>query len=457
MSTADRLDVSHATGPMLRRLLAIALPMVVSQASQTVMLFADRLFLSRIGGLHLASALSGGVLSFTVASIFVGIAGYVNAIVAQYYGANRRENCARATAQAVYFSLAAIPVLIGAAFLAPTFFGWMQHDPAQVPLESVYAQWLLAGSVMLLVRTALSGFFLGIGRTRIVMMSSVAAIFVNIPLNYVLIFGRLGFPELGIVGAAIGTLGGSLTGTVIVLVAYLSRPMNDAYQTRSSWAFDTSMLRRLLKFGTPAGLEQFLKMLAINVFIQLLHGYGANVAAATTITFNWDIVAFIPMMGLGVATTAIVGQYMGANDVEGARKSTRLALRVGWVYSGSAMLLFFTSAPALVRVFASGFDSTGSVTALATTMVRLAGLYTVADATQLVFSGAMRGAGDTRWVMWASVILHWLFSILAIILIRVVVAAPLSVWITFIVFIVVTSVTMFLRYRGGRWESMRVI
>ena len=442
---------------MLKRLLNIALPMVVSQASESIMLFVDRLFLSRVSKLHLSAAMSGGLTNFVVASLFVGITGYVNAIVAQYYGASRRENCARATAQAVYLSLMALPFLILIAAVIPRFFVLMGHDPGQVPLESIYARWLLSGAVFFLLRNSLTGFFLGISRTRIVMISNLAAMLVNIPLNYILIFGKLGFPELGMVGAAIGTIGGSFTALVILLIAYLSRRMNAQYGTRSAWRFDAAIFRRLLRFGAPAGFEIFLNVFAFNIFVQLMHSYGADVAAATTITFNWDIVAFIPMLGLGAATTAIVGQYIGADDPAGARQAALLSLRLAYVYSGSMMVLFLVGARSLVGMFSAGFADTGAVSDLATTMLRLAGLYTVADSTQLIFAGALRGAGDTRWVMRASVILHWIFAVIAVLLIRVAQADPVIVWLFFIGFVMSMGVTMFLRFRGGKWQSMRVI
>lgn len=445
------------TRTLLRRLLIIALPMVLSQASETVMLFVDRLFLSRVSGLHLAAAMSGGLTNFVATSLFVGIASYSNAIVAQFYGSGRKEKCGRAAAQSIYFSFLSVPFLILVALVIPRFFGAMGHSAMQVDLESTYARVLIYGAVFLVLRNALGGFFLGIGRSRIVMFSNIVAMFVNVPINYVLIFGKLGFPQMGITGAAIGTVAGSATAFFILLGSYLGKRIDHEFGTRDALGFNRDIFKRLLRFGTPAGVEILLNVFAFNLFIQLMHSYGPDVAAATTITFNWDIVAFVPMLGLGVATTAVVGQYIGADDPEGARATTILSLKVGYLYSGTMMVLFLLGAPALVSLFSSGFDAGGEVTGLAQTMLRLAGLYTMADSTQLVFAGALRGAGDTRWVMWASVVLHWAFAIIAILLIRVVVAPPILVWIVFIGFVLSLGVTMVLRFRAGVWRSMKVI
>lgn len=448
---------ARSSRPMLRRLLRVALPMVASHASETIMLFVDRLFLSRVGKLEFASAMTGGVVSYNIAMLFGGITGYVNAIVAQYHGAGRDDECANATVQSIYLSIFSVPILVFVAGLIPRFFGLMGHDPAQVPLESIYARWLIGGSVLLLLRNGLTGFFVGIGRTRVVMVANVAATLVNLPLNYLLIFGKLGLPALGIVGAAIGTIGGSLTAFGILLSVYLSKRMHARYRTRSTWKFDPRMFRRLIRFGSPAGLEMFLNVLAFNIFIQLMHSYGADVAAATTITFNWDLVAFIPMLGLGAATTSIVGQHIGAGDPQGARRMTLLALRVAFLYSTSMATLFLLGARPLVDLFAVGFGDTGAAANLARRMLRLVGLYTVADSAQLVFTGALRGAGDTRWVMRANVLLHWIFAAAAVMMIRILQMPPLSMWLVFISFVILLGLTMFSRFRRGKWMSMKVI
>ncbi len=442
----------------LARLLAIALPMVVSQASDTVMMFTNRLFLSRLGEVHMAAAMSGGLTEFMFTSFFVGLVGYVGAIVAQYYGAARRDRCAAAVGQAVLLALACYPLLLLLAPLARPLFLATGQDPLQAALADEYFRTLILGSVFLVLRFAVTGFFLGIGRTRVVMLANLSGMAVNVPASWLLIHGRLGLPPLGMRGAALATVLGNLCALLILLAFYLRRANRREYGTHRAWRPRADLLRRLLRFGSPAGAELLLNVAAFNLFVQFMHGYGPDVAAAVTIAFNWDVVAFIPMLGMGYAATAVVGQSIGAGNIAEARRSTWTALRVAWVYSGSMVLLFLSAAPRLVGVFASGFaGGGGEVASLAEAMLRLASIYILADSAQIVFTGALRGAGDTAWVMRASVGLHWLLAASAVLLIRVVRVGPLVAWLSFIGFVVLLGLFMFARFRGGRWQGIRLI
>jgi MATE family multidrug resistance protein len=432
--------------------------MVVSQASDSIMMFVDRLFLSRVGEVHLAASMAGGLTMFMLSSFFVGMVGYVTAIVAQYYGAKRYRQCGQSTFQAVLVALASYPLLLGLSPLVRYFFHVAGHQPQQIELGYLYFQTLVFGSVFLILRYALAGFFLGIGRTTVVMLANLAGMIINIPANYVLIFGRLGFPELGLRGAAIGTIAGNAMIFAILLLFYLRGANRFQFKTNESLKFKPQIMGKLLRFGIPAGFELFLSVTAFNLFVQFMHSYGTVVAAAVTITFNWDIVAFIPMLGMSHATTALVGQNIGAGDREEAKRSTYVALRVAWVYSATMVVLFVFGTRFLVGAFASGFEANaGQITALAVVMLRLAALYTLADSAQLVFTGALRGAGDTRWVMRASIGLHWIFSAIAIFLIRTIQADPVTVWIVFIAFVVGLGLVMFLRFRRGKWQQIELI
>ncbi len=444
--------------PTFRELIALALPMIASQASETMMLFVDRLFLSWFGKVSIAASMSGGLSAFVFTAFFAGTVGYTNAIVAQYYGAGRSDRCVEAATQGFYLSFAFLPFLLALVPLVHKLFVVVGHSPQQIELEYIYFRILMWGGIFVLLRQVLVGFFLGIGQTRIVMAANLIGMCINIPLNYILIFGKLGFPALGIRGAAFGTIAGSATIFLILLIAYLRHQYYREYDRFGRWRVYPTLLRRLLRFGTPAGAELFLNVFAFNIFIQLMHSMGPDVAAAVTITFNYDMVAFIPMVGLGIAVTSLVGRQMGGGNPEGARKATYLAVRVGYSYAFVMMLLFIFGAGRLVSVF------TGALTAedaalieLAKAMIRLAAIYTLADITQLVFSGALRGAGDTRFVMYISVGMHWLLGVGAVVLIRIVQVPPLQMWLFFIGFVVVLGGLIFLRFRSGRWEHIKVI
>jgi MATE family multidrug resistance protein len=442
----------------LRRMLSIAFPMIISTASETVMLFFNRYFVSFLGSDHIPASMSGGLTQFVFTSLFAGIVGYVNALAAQYHGAGRPDRCVQVVSQGLLLSLVFYPLLLALIPLVHQGFAWAGHGPRQLSLEFAYFRILMCGSLLFLVQGVLTGYFVGIGKTRVVMLANVLGIFVNLPLNWILIFGKLGIPRLGIEGAALGTLGGTCFIVTVLAVSYFRSTAYRAHQGTGRWRPRWELMARLLRYGAPVGVEMFVNVFAFNVFVLLMQSYGPSVAAAVTITFNWDLVAFIPMLGVGAAVTSLAGQRVGAGDIPGARRVAQLGLRIAWTWAGLMVVIFVAGAPSLVRMFSQGFGAGDeSILPLARTLLRLAALYTLADATQVVFSGALRGAGDTKWVLIISGILHWIMAIGAFIFIRVLVVSPVAVWFFFIGFVMSMSVAMFLRHRHGAWERIRMV
>lgn len=443
----------------LRRILTIALPMVASQASETVMMFFDRLFLSRLSLVQMSAAMSGGLSSFVFSSLFFNTAGYVNTLAAQYYGSGKGQLSVKATSQGIYFSLFSWPIVLLLMVPLGQSFTLLGHSPEQVAAESSYFYILMGGSIFGMLRAALAGYFTGIGKTKLVMAANLIGMLVNIPLNYLFIFGAGPIPSLGITGAAIGTVGGSFAIFAILLGFFLRDKRVRSMAPGQLRAFEKKMFAKLLRFGLPSGVEIFLNVFAFNVFLQLMHSYGQEVAGATTITFNFDMLAFIPMVGLGIAVTSLVGQHMGAGQPEQAKKVAFLGLKLGYGYGGVMMLIFLTLAPQLVQVFIDpgAQADVDAVRTLAATMVRMAAIYTLADVTQIVFGGALRGAGDTRYVMVVSAVLHWIMALTAVVLISVVQVEPLVVWTMFIAFIIIMALTIYLRHRRGKWMFIEMV
>lgn len=174
----------------LRQLFRLALPMVVSQGAFALMVFTDRLFMSRIDAAHIASAMGGGVSYFVSIALFTGILSYANALVAQYFGAGDLRKCPQVVTQGIILSVASLPALVVVAYYVSQLFEIMGHDPVMVILERQYYFVLMAGAVFALIKTCIACYFSGIGVTRVVMISDLIGVALNIPLSYVLIFGK---------------------------------------------------------------------------------------------------------------------------------------------------------------------------------------------------------------------------------------------------------------------------
>lgn len=444
----------------VRQILAIAVPMFISQAADTLMMFASRFFLARVGQEHMAAALSGGITAFMCFTFFVGVIGYGNALVAQYLGSGQRHSCGLAAAQGILLAVLSYPVIL---LVSPVGLWLMRssgHEPLQQALEAEYYRILIWFAVFPLLRTAFGSFFSGIGRTRIVMLANGLGMAVNILLNYVLVLGKWGFPALGLRGAAMGTIAASILSVSILAAAYLSRAFRHEYGTLTGLRWNREVFQRLLRFGLPSGLELFLNVTAFTLFVQFMHSYGRDVAAAVTITFNWDLVAFSPLVGVSVATMSLVGRYMGARRPDLAERSAYSGMKASLWYTGLIFVLFLAVPEALAGIFAPGGAGAADVSAImpqAVFMIRLASIYLLSDAVLLVFGGALRGAGDTRWAMGASVTCNWVLAIACWVLIRVVKASPEVAWVVFVAMITLSGGIFLARFRGGRWKSLRVL
>jgi MATE family multidrug resistance protein len=443
----------------VRELLAIALPMVVSHACDTVMTFTDRLFLSRLGPEQMNAAMAGGLTCFMLTTFFLGLTGYTTALVAQFLGSGQGRRGALVVTQAVLIALLAWPLILSARPLVYWLFDLARIAPEQLEPQRAYFDILVYAVGVGLVRNCLSSFFSGIGRTRVVMLSAITAMVVNIQMNYILIFGKFGLPALGIRGAAYGTIIGGICGLAVLVAAYLSPGNRRQYDVGNSLKFDSDVMARLLRFGYPAGVEMFLNLLAFSAMILTFHAHSLATATAVTIMFNWDMVSFLPLIGLEIGVMSLVGRYMGAGSPDTAHRATMSGLKSGWVYSAVILILFACFPHYLVEVFRPGHDDPVFDQAVPTAvfMIRFASLYVLIEAVVVVFVGALRGAGDTFWAMCISVSLHWILVPILLVILHGLKQSPETAWVALVFTFLAFSVLFYLRYRSGRWRAIRVV
>ncbi len=451
----------HIDGPAgISAVWTIAFPMIISSSFDVLIMFIDRLFLGRVEPLQMTAMFTGGLTAFTCGTFFIGIISYSGAMIAHLYGAGRKNDCSRMVFQALILSVLAYPLILALIPVGIASFSWAGHSPEQIAYEKEYFMiTILVTTFFSLLRVPFGAFFSGIGRTSVVMVANFAGLLVNLAIAYVLIFGKLGFPQMGIRGAAIAVALSSVANLAVLSIYYFNSGNRRAYSIDKSYIFEWPLMRRLIKFGFPSGLEFMINLTAFTTMVSMFHGYGEKVASAVTIVFNWDMIAFLPMIGLQIAVTTLVGQNLGRKDEANAIRATWSGLKLNLMYSGLMLLLFLSVPSLLVNVFRPEAlpPDWNEIVAIAVPMIMMMSVYPISDGMFIVFSGAIRGAGDTTWAMVASAILHWSGALWAWFLTHHLHLPPVTAWVLFVLIFPLFGLTFWLRFRSGKWKGRNVI
>lgn len=444
-----------------REVLAVSLPLVVSMASSMVMHFTDRMFLANHSVDAIAAAMPAGMAVFLFMAFFMGTGGYVNVFVAQYTGAGRPRRVGAALWQGVWFSLLSALLLALLAPLAGPFFSLTGHPQAVQRLETVYFQILALGAGTAVLASVLSCFYSGRGHTRVVMLVNMAGAALNIPLDYALIFGAWGLPELGIAGAALATIGSSAFTCLLLAALIFTRANEAAFGVRTSWRPERDLFARLMRYGLPGGVQFAMDMLAIAFFVFMVGRLGRVELAATNIVFSVSTLAFMPMIGLHIGVSTLVGQAIGRARSEDGARATTSAAHMALLYMGLLGLLFVLAPGALLDLFRPADASPAEFAAIveaAAALLRFVALYNLFDAVAIVYSGALKGAGDTMYVMKAIALVALAAMIAPVTLLTTVFTGDLySLWACATLYICCLGAAFWLRYRQGAWRDMRVI
>ena len=442
-----------------RAVLTLALPLVASTLSWTIMNFIDRMFLLWYSTESMAAAMPAGLLHFTVICFPLGVVSYVNTFVAQYQGAKQENRIGLIVWQGVILSLASIPLVLATIPLAPIVFGFADHGPGIVRLETTYYQVLAFGGGAMIAAGALSSFFTGRGVTHVTMLVDSGSALLNVILDYLLIFGHWGFPELGIVGAGWATVISQWSRPLAYWVL-MTRPRHrHRFGIVSGRRLDMPLLRRLCRFGGANGLQMLVEMVAISLFLLLIGRLGELSLAATTLAFNVNSLAFMPLLGLGLALSTLVGQELGRDRPELAQRATWTAVTFACVYSGTLGLFYFLTPNLFLFGHVAGtdpgqFESLRSTTVI---LLRFVAAYCLLDALLVTFVSTLKGAGDTRFILVVSAIMSPLPVLVGGLGMYFLNWGLLACWTVITVWIWSLAGIYLLRFLSGHWKEMRVI
>jgi MATE family multidrug resistance protein len=386
-------------------------------------------------------------------------AGYTSTFVAQYTGAQRPHRVGPAVWQGIYFAVLAGLGMLVLYPAAPLLIALGGHSETLQELETTYLQCLAFAALPMLVMSAINGFFSGRGQTWTVLGIEAVGTAVNVALALVLIFGRLGFPELGIAGAGWATVAGSWASALFALGLFLRREYRSRFATLSGWRPERELLRRLMVYGGPAGTQVFLDVLVFNVFSQVLGRLGDAAMGATTLTVRLNMIAFLPMFGMGQAVCILVGQRLGANRPEIAERSAWTGLKWTFGYMAVIAAAYVTMPHLILSIFEGGRDSENfaAVAAIVPNLLLCVAAFSLVDSVNVTFGFALRGAGDTRFVTVATFCLAWPIMVIPTCLVVWAGGSVYLAWCFATAHIFAMAVCFYLRFRTGKWKGMRVI
>ncbi len=443
------------------KVVAVSFPLVLSMGSTTVMEFTDRIFLGNYSLDALAAAMPPGITSFLFTSFFMGVVGYVSVFVAQYTGAKEKKGVGVSLWQGIYFAL------IGGLFMtllsctSEHIFAFIGHAETIQTLEITYFRILCIGTVTGLLGTSLSCFFSGRGVTTPVLIIHTAGTILNIPLDYALINGVWGFPEWGIMGAAVATVSSWVLIALLFALAVFTKENNRAYYVIKAWRFNPEIFINLMKYGIPSGIQFFLEILAFTFFILIVGRLGKDALAISNIVLSLNALAYMPMFGFSMGLSTLVGQAIGKKRPDMAVKFTTATTHIVTCYLLFLTILFIFFPEPLINLFLPDYlqpEEKRNLLNSGIILLRFVTLYLFFDSLAIIYTGTLKGAGDTNFIMTA-------FGTTATFILFI----PVYVGVLFLdmglyyswscltIYIFILYCIVFIRYLTGKWKDMKVI
>ncbi|MGI8912319.1 MAG: MATE family efflux transporter [Chloroflexota bacterium] len=444
------LDENHLASSVSR----LAVPIIAENLFQTMLGVVDMLMVSKLGAAAIAGVGTSLQIMFLIMAALSAVTVGTTVLVARFTGSQQPEEASRAAKQSIMLGLllAVIITIIGH-FFAHAAITLLGAAPEVVKTGGDYLDVVAQMAVFLVLQYVCAGALRGAGDTRTPMIVTGVVNLVNILVAYTLIFGHFGFPALGVLGSAWGASAARAIGSAILLTLLFSGRRRVQIAGRAGWRPDPVLMKRVLKIGLPSMVEQTLMSGGSLLYSVIVIGMGTAVFAAQRITFNALSISFMPGMGFGMAATTMTGQSLGAGRPDLARRSAWIAFRMaalwmctmglGLIIFGNQIMRLLTTDPLIISV--------------GTTALRVIALSQPFQALGQVMAGSLRGAGDTRFPMYATGLSVWLIRLPFGILFGPVLGWGLGgVYISNVMDAIARAAANYWRFRAGKWQKLRV-
>lgn len=438
----------------LRELWAISLPLMISTLASLFMIFTDRIFLAHYSIGALNASVNAGTLAWALMAGVGMITAMSEVFVAQYNGAKQYKRLGVPVWQMIWFALFSFLLFIPiAVWGAPAIFVGDRY----ADLEISYFRWLMIFGPSYALMMAFSGFFIGRGKTKVMIWLAIIANLVNIVLDWALIFGVPGWiPEMGIQGAAIATCAGYLFEAVVLAYLFLKWENRTTFGT-DQWRLNAQEMKKCCKVGLPQGVYCFLEVFGWAVFYWMMTDLGEKHITISSICQSFTILLSFFCDGLSRGAAAVAGNLIGARRFDVVRKVLRSGFILLSLFSVATALVLVVDPMDTVRLLFIQDPSPAIQESLKICMI-FAFTYIFFDGLRWVFSGLLVAAGDTLFLLIAGSLSVWVFLLAPVYFI--VVRQNLSVeyaWGLTVLYAALFFAVYWLRFKQGAWQKIDLV
>ncbi len=439
----------------------ISWPLIIANSFWNLQVSIDRIFLGEYSTETLGAAIAAVGFFWAPMALVQQTSAYLTTFVAQYTGAKQPQWIGPSVWQSIYVSLIGGTLFLILVPISPAIFAWMGHSPMMQSLEVEYFQALAYSALPTALVAACSGFYTGIGRSRIIMLINGVGLVLNIGLDYALIFGNWGMPSLGLAGAGYATALSAYGASFLGLYLIFTDRKAEQFQLRKSFGLNLELLGRFIRYGFPSGLQWALEGLAFTFFLAFIGRLpnGDSALAASSVTVTIMMLAILPVIGVAQGVSALVGQHLGEDQPQQAVAISWAGVQLSMFYIVSIGFSFLCFPHFFLELFSGQGDSPlwPEVQAIVPTLLQFVSVFILFDTLNMIFSFTLKGAGDTRFVSFVALLLPWPLMVIPSWYFASWENGVYWSWGAASLFICVQGLVFLGRFLQGRWKSMRVI
>ena len=430
----------------------LAYPVMIGQLGIIMMGVVDSIMVGSLGSIQLAAASLGNSLVLLILIIGIGSSAVVTPLIAILLGAKRISECGVYFRQSLFVNIVISIVMIAVIFIGINFLGYLNQPTEVIKYAVIYMGIVGLSALPLMIYQTYKQFIEGFSIMKPAMIIALLANIINAFTNWILIFGKFGFPALGLAGAAWATFASRIFMAVAIIIYVLNNKKFKDFDVRFHFrGLNFKVIKKILQLGVPSGFQHFFEVGAFSIAVIMIGWIGANELAAHQIALNLASITFMIVLGISQASSIRVGYAMGERDVKSIRRAGFTAITLG----ASIMSLSGLTFVLLNRFLPSLYIDDQNVIEIASRLLIIAALFQLSDGTQAVGIGVLRGLTDIKGPTIITFTAYWIISLpVAYLLAFVFKLGVEGIWIGLLIGLTVAAVFLTIRFN---YKSKKII